>query len=774
MMSRIVIVRRGALAAALGLGALTGCSSKATGRGVGDNVIVVSMDTTRADALGCYGNATIRTPNIDRLARRGTLFRQCTSTAPITLTAHSSLLTGTDPYVHGARDNGRYRLSPENVTLAEILARDGWSTAAFVGGIVLDREYGLDQGFDLYDDVSSSRRRDASPSAPTPLERRADEVANRAITWLRSHATGKFFLFVHFYDPHDPYEPPQRFREATTDPYLGEIAFVDEQIGRLLDAVREIGVESRTLVTLTADHGESRGQHGEETHSYTVYDCVLRVPLVVSAPGGIPAGREVDAQVRSIDVVPTILDFLALPPKPDAQGTSLLPLALGETPDLGLAAYGETLCPFEQFRYSPVRCLRVGGWKYVHAPRPELYHVSDDPDELRDLAAQFPDRVLAMQRELRARIAAAPHAGQSGRLAGPMDEEKRKALAALGYVGDDAGATNDVPATASEMDLFDPKCADPKDHMPEIKSLQLAMTALARGQLSVAEAAFRKTLELDPTEGSRYAMCHENLALVLASAGKTDEAIEHYRTSLAANPQSPTAHVNYGTTLSKLGRTDEAIEHFRAALVLNPAYATAHNDLARALLQAGHSDEAVLHYREALRLRPTYFEVYPRLATALRAKHQLDEVAGLWEAALRADPDFQQARQELAVALIDEHQHGRAEQVLRDGLARSPDDAGVKLALARLLATSPRAEDRNAAEAVRLAESLAGVAGDRDPRYLDTLAAAYAESGRFSDAARLARRAADLLAAQGQAPLANDIRARVALYEAGRPYHETD
>ncbi|MBI1851894.1 MAG: sulfatase-like hydrolase/transferase [Planctomycetes bacterium] len=748
MMSRIVIVRRGALAAALGLGALTGCSSKATGRGVGDNVIVVSMDTTRADALGCYGNATIRTPNIDRLARRGTLFRQCTSTAPITLTAHSSLLTGTDPYVHGARDNGRYRLSPENVTLAEILARDGWSTAAFVGGIVLDREYGLDQGFDLYDDVSSSRRRDASPSAPTPL----DQVQSRLMSQLFQR------------------KPIAALVEDTQG---------DQSPRRSLGAgdlimVREIGVESRTLVTLTADHGESRGQHGEETHSYTVYDCVLRVPLVVSAPGGIPAGREVDAQVRSIDVVPTILDFLALPPKPDAQGTSLLPLALGETPDLGLAAYGETLCPFEQFRYSPVRCLRVGGWKYVHAPRPELYHVSDDPDELRDLAAQFPDRVLAMQRELRARIAAAPHAGQSGRLAGPMDEEKRKALAALGYVGDDAGATNDVPATASEMDLFDPKCADPKDHMPEIKSLQLAMTALARGQLSVAEAAFRKTLELDPTEGSRYAMCHENLALVLASAGKTDEAIEHYRTSLAANPQSPTAHVNYGTTLSKLGRTDEAIEHFRAALVLNPAYATAHNDLARALLQAGHSDEAVLHYREALRLRPTYFEVYPRLATALRAKHQLDEVAGLWEAALRADPDFQQARQELAVALIDEHQHGRAEQVLRDGLARSPDDAGVKLALARLLATSPRAEDRNAAEAVRLAESLAGVAGDRDPRYLDTLAAAYAESGRFSDAARLARRAADLLAAQGQAPLANDIRARVALYEAGRPYHETD
>ncbi len=758
------------LAAAAVLAA--GCS-RPTGRGPDHSVILISMDTTRADALGCYGNSKIQTPSIDRLASRGTLFRRCSSTAPITLVAHSSLLTATDPYVHGARENGRYRLAPENVTLAEILSQRGFATAAFVGGIVLDREYGLDQGFEVYDDVAASRRRSAG--GPPPLERRADEVADRAIAWMRAHAEKPFFLFVHFYDPHDPYEPPARCREASGgDAYLGEIAFVDEQIGRLTAAVRECGVESRTLVALTADHGESRGQHGEETHSYTVYDAVMRVPLVLEAPGALPSGRSVDATVRSIDVVPTVLDFLGLPPKPDAQGTSLLPLVMGESSDLGLAAYGETMGPYEEFRYSPVYCLTAGGWKYVHAPKPELYHVADDPDETVDLAAREPERVSAMRRALRDRIASAPRAGE-GRL-GPMTEERRKMLAALGYAGDAPADSASAAPAASEMDLFEPKAPlpDPKDHLPTIRSLQVAMTALARGQLGLAESAFRRTLELEPDDAARFATCHENLAFVLDAQGKTDEAIAHYREALAANPRSPSAHVNFGTTLSKLGRTDEAIAQYEAALADSPANPAAHNDLARDLLKKGRTDDAIAHYREAIRLRPTYFEAYGRLAATLRGAKRLDEVAQTWEAAIAVDPDFAEARQELAVTLVGLRRHARATQVLRDGLARSPNDVGGRLALARILATAPRSEDRNGAEAVRLAEPLASSPGGRDPRVLDTLAAAYAEAGRYADAVRVARQASDLLAAAGQSALADEVRARIAIFESGRPYHEAE
>ncbi|MBI3846310.1 MAG: sulfatase-like hydrolase/transferase [Planctomycetes bacterium] len=748
-------------------------SRGATGRGPGFNVVLVSMDTTRADHLGCYGRRPSPTPNIDGLAGEGTLFRYCEASAPITLASHSSLLTGTDPFVHGARNNGSYFLREENVTIQEILAKNGYTTAAFVGAMVLNREYGLAQGFGLYDDLYSSPaywRKGVVDSSPREPERPADEVCDHALSWLRAHSDEKFFLFVHFYDAHFPYEPPSRFRAGKLDDYDGEIAFVDEQIGRIRDALCDAGVESRTVVVLTADHGESLGQHAEETHSHTVYESALRVPLVVRAPGAIPR-REVASRVRPIDVVPTLLEFLGMPRKVDALGVNLLPLMMGETLDLDLSAYAETIAPFEEFRFSVVRSLTRGDWKYVHVPRPELYDLAIDPDETNNLADRDPDRVRDLREQLQTRMATAANRGAQGGSTRPVDSDAAQGLRALGYVA--YMRPSGTESGDDELESFEPRGDDPKDHMAEMSRVSAALTDIGRGRFAAAEVALRGVLQDDPSGRANFAMCHENLGAIFLAQGRNEEAIEHYRAALAANPQSPANETDLGAALSKIGKLDEAIEHFKAALELHPENATARANLGRVLLRKGEVDAGIGSLREAIRIRPTYFDLYPILASVLWSKGDLAEAATVLDNAVALDPDNAEVRQRAAVLFIDRGEYERALALLREGVARAPNDVALTLALARLLATSPRADQRNGPEAVRLAEAVASSVAAGDPTVLDSLAAAYAEDGRFDDAVRAASRAVDILMERGQESVANEVRERIALYESRRAYHES-
>jgi arylsulfatase A-like enzyme len=402
---------------------------RVTGAPVG--VVVITLDTTRADRLPAYGLMDVAMPHLDRLAREGVVFEQASSVGPLTLPAHCSLFTGLFPPGHGVRDNSGPPLAPEHTTLADILQAQGFVTAALVGSVVLDADRGLAQGFDLYRGIA---RDGASANHRTGMtgQRRADNVVTDAIRWLEGIGGSRFLLWTHLYDAHRPYDPPEPFRSRYTDPYVGEIAFADSQIGRLLDTLERRGFLDRTIVVVAGDHGESLGEHGERDHGIFIYESVLRVPLIVRAPGSAP--RRVAAAVRLVDVMPTVLDMLDLP-QPPVDGVSLTGLMSGRRRQLDLDVYAESLYP-QRFGWSPLRALRSGRFKLIDAPRPELYDLDRDPFEERNLY----DERRALAQAMTARVdVLASGSGQTTRSLLPIAGEQQAQLAALGYVGSAVG-----------------------------------------------------------------------------------------------------------------------------------------------------------------------------------------------------------------------------------------------------------------------------------------------------------------------------------------------
>jgi choline-sulfatase len=347
------------------------------------NILLVTLDTTRADRIGAYGYGAAQTPRLDGLARRGVLFERALSAAPITLPAHTSLMTGAYPFTHGVRNNGTFSLGDTVPTLATTLQAAGYRTAAFVSAFVLDRRFGLARGFDVYDDRA-------------PLERRGDRTAAAACEWLDARAAdpAPFFVWLHLYDAHDPYDPPPPFREAFAGrPYDGEIAFDDQAIGSVLDRLERIGRLPATIVAVVADHGESLGEHGEDTHAVFIYESTLRVPMILAGPARLPAGRHVKSTVRGIDLAPTLLDLARQPPLRGAQGQSLMPLVEGTSAAAApVSAYSESYFPLLYMNWAPLRSIQDERWKFIDAPAPELYDLQHDPMEQTNLAARRADR----------------------------------------------------------------------------------------------------------------------------------------------------------------------------------------------------------------------------------------------------------------------------------------------------------------------------------------------------------------------------------------------
>ncbi len=677
----------------------------------GMNVILVSVDTTRADHLGCYGHPEVKTPNIDRLAAEGTRFTSCISSAPLTLPSHATMLTGSYPFVHGARDNGIFTVPAENRTLAEIVKDAGYATHAEVAAMVLDDKYGLDQGFDTYGGVPPAEKKPVmrqfardpwdvelgeGPPEVAPVEpdvendRKAAEITRRGIELLTEEARlgRRFFLFLHYFDPHWPHEAPEEFASQYQDGYLAEIAYFDQEFGRLMDALRQLGLGSNTLVILTSDHGEGRGQHGEYTHSLLLYDTTLHVPLVMWCPGQIPAGQVVDAQVRLLDIAPTVVDFVRLERSPQMQGTSLLPLLADRGLDPGLACYSETMVPLNSLNYSPLRSLRGGGWKYILAPRSELYEVSSDALELFDLAEAEPGRAAAMRQDLRNVIADSPEppGGRGGYRA--LSQDNARVMAALGYISALA-IDESAYAAGTELDHFDPVGTNPRDRIEVIDCWVEGLGAFMIGQWEVAEKLYRRFCALEPghNSGASY------LGRCLMMLDRNDEAIEMFRKAVELQPEGFLDHRVLGNLLAARGDEVEAEHHYREALRHQPQDAIGHLNLGMILARRAQFEEALAEFELAAQLSPKDATIYLHRGVTLHMLRRLEEAAASLEEALRLDPELVRAHAQLAAVRFKMGETGPAVVGLQQAMAALPDSPLLHFQLAQIYSSTDRMED---------------------------------------------------------------------------------
>ncbi len=504
-----------------------GCASEvsrapavtASGAASGYNVLLITLDTTRADRLGCYGASGDPTPRLDALAKRGVRFEHAITVAPITLPSHSTILTGLYPPNHGVRDNGEFPLDPSHATLAELLGAQGYDTAAFVSAFVLDGRFGLRQGFDHYDD----RVGPPAGLAQSVEDRSASEVTDAAVSWLagRGGPDRPFFAWVHYFDPHIPYAAPEPFRSRfAREPYTAEIAYMDSEVDRLMRAVEDQGLSDRTLVVVVADHGESLGEHGESTHAMFVYESTMRVPLIVSNPGLFGGGPRVDASLVSVvDIFPTVLELVGAPEIPEHDGRSLF----DPTPAPQRQVYIETLAPYLDHGWSGLFGLRDGEHKLILAPRPEFYDLVGDPQEATNLYDDPPPsarRALKkMESDLGEMLAAWPDAETVAAGAQPLDRQAMEKLESLGYVG---GVSR-----SRERRL-----EDPKEMVPLIEEIDRAQAMAGEGQVAEAIRLLQRVDARSPDNPTVLA----RMALLLAIQGRGEDAERTLRRQLAIRP----------------------------------------------------------------------------------------------------------------------------------------------------------------------------------------------------------------------------------------------
>jgi choline-sulfatase len=587
------------------------------------NVLLITVDTLRADHVGSYGYAGAQTPAIDALAARGLRFTQATTVAPLTLPAHSSLMTGTFPAFHGVRDNGGFYLPDDVPTLATLMRARGYRTGGFVSAFVLDHRWGIARGFDrYYDDFDLARYRvDAGLDA---VQRPGSEVVAHAIDWLDQDRSRPFLAWVHLYEPHAPYEAPEpiraRFPPTRIGAYDAEIAAADIQVGRVIDHLASAGRLDRTVVVIAGDHGESLGEHGEEQHGFFIYDADIRIPLII-AGAGVPA-RSVGDHVRIVDIMPTILELLHVERPREVQGRSLLPLLRGEP--LDLVAYSETWYPRHHYGWSELTSISDGRYHFIAAPRRELYDTQIDPGEQHDVAADNPGRADALERALRTFIAETP-ANRRPPAPRPVDPDVEERLRSLGYVG----------SSISPRTLEERKRGDPKDKIELYNLLKQA--------------------GLDSVEG------------------RIDEGIRKVRKALAADSEIVEAYLMLGNMNTKARRDAEAIDAFQRALALDADNQNAAFNLALAYKTAGRSDAAEAGFERVLALSPRDTKARYQLADMWMKRGELTRAQALLERAVAENVERPAFQTKLGECFIELQRYDEAERQLTAALNDKPD-----------------------------------------------------------------------------------------------------
>jgi arylsulfatase A-like enzyme/Tfp pilus assembly protein PilF len=558
------------------------------------NVLIITVDTLRADHLGCYGFTLARTPAIDKLAAESIRFTDAISAAPITMPAHSSIFTGLFPVAHGVRDNGAYALGEGAVTLAERLHDAGYTTHAFVSALVLNRRYNLNQGFETYDDDLWA---EDDPKLFMIRERQAPKTADRFLQWFGDWdktRTKPFFTWIHFFDPHQPYRASAADAALSVSPYDAEIAGVDHQIGRIVETLRAKGVLDNTLLVFTADHGESLGEHGEQTHAIFVYDATVRVPLMMRYKPAF-APRVYSGATRSVDIVPTILGVLGLPGGDTTDGRDLGAAIRGKETAPVLPQYSESLLSEVGFGMAPLFAIRSGGYKYIRAPRPELYDLRNDPHELHDLRASLPRVAANLDAQLTQLMKdSSRHSVKAA--ANPMTRETEESLQALGYL-------------ASQGERSGMQGIDPKDGLPIHNKLEEARHFAQRRQWAKSEALLLEVLAVTPRNVSALNV----IGLIGIKTGDGDKAVKYYEQSLAIDPQQFRVHGVLGGIALTRGDLDHAQQEFKAALAINPHFAEATANLGFIEALRGHDIAAAQWYAKGIAADPAFPRVYRRL-----------------------------------------------------------------------------------------------------------------------------------------------------------------
>ena len=607
------------------------------------NVVLITIDTLRADHLGCYGYKQIKTPNIDALAADGTRFDRAFTVVPVTLPSHSAMLTGTYPMFSGMHDFSANKLSPLQPTLASVLKQNGYQTGAVIAAAVLDSRFGLNQGFDFYYDHFDFSRLDEANL--DEMKRPGDAVADVALDWLSKNSQKKFFLWMHLYDPHLPYHLPAPYDRAyAAQPYDGEIAFADEQVGRLLRFLKEKGLYQNTIIILCGDHGESLGEHGEKTHGFFIYNATMHVPLIIRLPENGPQEtappHSTSDSVLLVDLMPTALGAIGLDIPSQVQGRSLLPILHDDKSATvsDRVLYGETFMPRIHFNWSELRGSENAKYHFIDAPKPELYDLAKDPTELHNL---FTEK-SAVAQEMRAKLvdlirdysAGKEMAGKTG-----LDPALMERLKALGYAGFSGG----TDPTISSRNL-----ADPKDRFA---TYELFSDAIADSQ-------------------------HHRF----------QESIDRLKTVIKTDPNSVPAHYMQGLNYYSLKMFPDAVDELQKTVQLSPEYALAFFHLGMAQAHAGQIDAAITTLQRTLQLDATNFDAAFNLGVAFVQQKQLDAAAAAFRQSIAIYPEFARAHRALGETLIYQDKLDDAIAELRRAVELAPQEPSMHQSLAKALA----------------------------------------------------------------------------------------
>lgn len=595
------------------------------------HLLLVTIDTMRADRLGCYGYSKASTPVIDALASEGVVFEKAYSSVPLTLPAHASILTGTYPAYHGIRDNSGFTLPDTLITLAEVLKEEGYDTAAFVGAFVLDSKFGLDQGFDYYfDDFDLSEFESVSPGY---IQRTGDKVVEEAISWLKAREESPFFAWVHLYDPHDPYEPPEPYASRHKGrPYDGEVEFTDSNLGTLFTWLKDRGLYEDTLIALVGDHGESLGEHGEEKHGFFVYDAALHVPLIIRLPEGKRGGQRVTGNTSIVDVLPTLIQLLGLRREriTDVQGRGLASAIYSRSRSGRIELYAETFYPHLQFGWSPLRTLISGSYKYIQAPNAELYDLSEDPGErvnLADSEKALANRFRQSLIELEQRLVRTNTAGDSKQ---ELDSATLERLRSLGYVSLSLGGRK-----AADYDLLE----DPK--------VQIGL--------------YNQITDL----------------FSLSQQGRHAEVISDYKEILNQQPDLKIVRYKLGQAYFQTQRYEQAADEFKKVIEMVGDESLAIFDLAQTYLRLGRDEDARLGFERTLEIDPQHYRARTNLGVIYKNRGQFQKAAEELESALETAPNSVYALSNLGVAYSMLNRHEDAESTLRRALVLLPENAAV-------------------------------------------------------------------------------------------------